>query len=273
MGKDEKKSAKVYDWRADMAKAGQILEKAAGDKKKAGERLWKATKAGITEWISAGGASDDSNADGLYAEFLAAYGEQRQGDCSKMRGVALAARDKGLDLAEFRNLSQAYTAANRLNKEEVAKTVEAEEDRVAEKLTELIAKTAPEKASTSDEAAKFLIAKGLDETARALVDALGPDSSEAHRALLRAINREVGSRVKAAKPVAEAKAHAAEVKAETKKPSAPVAKAAEPKADKPKAEKAKPAAPVAAPKEKTKVAAPKVAAPKVAAPVAKPAAK
>lgn len=186
---------KPYDWREDMKKAGQLKDRATTSNRQAGERLWKACKAGIAEWMPTG--SDDVSGEALYKEFIEAYGESRKGDCSKMKTVALAARNHGLLLGAFENLSKAYAEARRLTQ-----TVqnEADEDNAAEQAVEAIAAEAPSTASTPANAAKIVLATGVDEAARLLLDALNGPSGEnnvaAHRAFLRAVSSEIAGRVK-----------------------------------------------------------------------------
>lgn len=183
--------ASKYDWREDMRKAGEMKDRATSTNKAAGARLWRACQAGVAEWLPT--ASDDVSGERLYGEFLEAYGESRKGDCSKMKTVALAAKDHGMVLTAFPNLAQAYAEARRLTQ-----TVqrEAAEDEAADKVIETLAADAPHTASTAESAAKIVLSKGLDEAARLLLDTLGADNHEAHRALVRAISAEVAGRVK-----------------------------------------------------------------------------
>lgn len=258
--------AKAYDWRDDMRKAGELKDRAAHNNKAAGARLWRACQAGITEWLPT--AADDMGGESIYGEFLEAYGESRKGDCSKMKTVAVAVRDHGLAVEVFDNLSKAYAEARRLTKT-VAE--EAAEDAVAEKTIEALAAEAPHSASTPENAAKILLAKGLDEAARLLVDTLGAENYDAHRALVRALTHEVAGRVKAKTKTVKGgpKAGAVEVtgdeEAATPKARATVKDgASKPKAAPVKAEKA---APVKAEKAAPVKAAPVKAAPVKAAPV------
>lgn len=217
-------AAKSYDWREDMRKAGALKDRAAGANKQASERLWRACKAGVSEWLPESG--NDASAEGLYSEFIKAYGESRKGDCSKMKSVALAAKDHGLVLSQFPNLSKAYAEARRLTQ-----TVKQEkaDDEAADKAVEALAAEAPNTASTPENAAKIVLAKGVDEAARLLLDALGVDNAAAHRALLRAMSNEIAGRVKpkASTTKAGPKAGAVQVKGGAKStPKAAPAKAA-----------------------------------------------
>lgn len=232
---------KPYDWRDDMRKAGELKDRAAHNNKAAGARLWRACQAGITEWLP--GAADDAQGENLYGEFLEAYGESRKGDCSKMKTVALAVKDHGLVLSAFENLSKAYAEARRLTQ-----TVqrEAAEDEAADKAVESLAADAPHTASTAESAAKIVLSKGLDEAARLLLDTLGADNHEAHRALVRALSAEVAGRVKPKpKTVVDAPKEGAEQVSGDNKPAKPKAKIAN-ASDKPKT-KAAPVAKKAAP--------------------------
>lgn len=235
-----KTPAAEYDWREDMKKAGTLKDRAAGANKQASERLWKACKAGIAEWLP--GHEEDSQGEALYNEFIDLYGEARKGDCSKMRTVALAVANNGLSLDMYPNLSQAYGEASRLTK--VVK-VQAAEDNAADEATTRIAAEAPKSSSKPEGAAMIVLAKGVDEAARLLLDALGEDNTEAHRSFLRAVSQEISGRQTKAKADADAAR-----KAEREKAAAEKAEAKK-KADAEKA-KAKKATPVkkAAPAKK-----------------------
>lgn len=186
--------SKPYDWRADMAKAARLREKSDTNRKKSSERLWRATKGGIVEWLVTT-ATEDSEGKGIYAEFLAAYGDKRQGDCSKMKAVALAVRDRGLDVEEYENLSQAYAAARQAALEEETANLTAEQDDAAEKAVARISETAPKKAKDPEGAAMLLLAGGIAPAVQVILDTLGPQSTDAHRALLRALEQDIENRV------------------------------------------------------------------------------
>ncbi len=283
-----KKLPENFDWRKEMEAAAKLRDSADSSIGRATSKVWNACRGGVTEWLS-GNAADDGNADELHGEFIELYGKARRGDCSKMRTVALAARDHGLNLDEFESLSKAYASARALV---VVKQQHADEDEIGEATSEAIAKTAPKTATSVDSAAMILLSRGFDETARALVEALeanSPDPTKAALSLIRAISEENTARAKAAKAAdaeakAAARAEAADAakaetkgkdKAKTKAVTAPSAKAPEksapkdaPKATAPKAPEAP--APKAAPKGAPKAApkgAPK-AAPKAAPKVA-----
>lgn len=224
------KSAVAYDWREDMKKAATLKDREGKAKAAAGAHLWRACKAGIAEWIDSG---TDEDGEALYGEFLSLYGESRKGDCSKMRTVALAVANNGLDPEMFDNLSKAYAEARRLTKTVVE---EAAEDDAAEAAVAAI--EPPKTASTVEAAAKILLSKGVDGAVVAILDALngptGENNVAAHRAFLRAVTTEVAARVKPPK--------AEQVEADSgsePKPAQPKQGASKAKA-KPAAAKAKP---------------------------------
>jgi hypothetical protein len=222
-----------YNWREDMKKAGELKDRAATNNKQASARLWRAAQAGITEWIP--NADDDVSGENLYNEFISAYGESRKGDCSKMKTVALAVLNNGLTMGEFDNLSKAYAEARRLT--QTVKTEKAEDVAADEAVTK-IAETAPKSSSKPEGAAMIVLAKGVDEAARLLLDALGADNTPAHRSLMRAISQEIAGRTKPepkVKKTAETKEGATKAKvspapkagATKAKPASAKAKAAE----------------------------------------------
>lgn len=258
----------AYDWREDMKKAGSEKDKSAKYNKQAGARLWKACKAGISEWLP--NSSDDANGETLYGEFIEAYGTTRKGDCSKMKTVAMTVKSHGLVLDEYENLSKAYAAAIKMTKTAKAETAE---DDAADEAIRDIASSVSDTPDTPEGAARLVLAKGVDEAARLLLDALGVDNTPAHRALLRAVNHEMTGRTKPApkKEVTDAPKDGAE-QASTAKATTAKAKAAPAKA-KPKAapvapaKQAKPVAVSASKGDPNKKALPPKAAPAKAAPV------
>lgn len=238
------KTQAPYDWREDMRKAGTLKDRAAGANKQASERLWKACQAGIEEWLP--GIEDDAQGEALYNEFIDLYGESRKGDCSKMRTVALAVANNGLALDEFPNLSKAYSEAIRLTKKVKEEAVE---DTAADEATTRIAAEAPKSSSKPEGAAMIVLAKGVDEAARLLLDALGEDNTEAHRSFLRAVSQEISGRQTAAKQAAD-EAKKAEREAEAKKKADEKAAKATALLEAKKTAKAKPAKKTATAKQK-----------------------
>lgn len=220
-------------------------KRVAGQKssKQAGELLWKGAQQAIEDWMPE--SDDDVSAERLYNEVQDALGgKHRKGDANKIKNVAIAVKSHGLVPSVYKNLSQAYKEAKRLTT-----TVQQEraEDEAAEKAIEGI--EAPKTASTPENAALVVLAQGVDEAARLLLDALGKDNNAAHRALMRAISQEVAGRVQAAKPKPKPKA-GPKAGAKQAKKGASVAK--------PKAEIAKPKAkPVQSDDTKPEAAAPK----------------
>lgn len=179
-------------WQASLHRAGVLLDKSDTDRKKAGILLWQGGRAAIADWVD-GPADTDSGAEGLYQEVLGILGESRKGSASKIKTVALAVRNHGLSVVAYPNLAQAYAEAKRLM---VTVQQQQAEDDAAEEAIEALAAEAPHSASTPENAAKIVLAKGLDEAARLLLDALGASNDAAHRALLRAISSEIAGRVK-----------------------------------------------------------------------------
>lgn len=188
-------------WQETLDKAGRLFAKSEGDKKKAGTLLWNGAQSAIEDWVS-GDAATDGDGTGLYEQVRDLLGVSRKGDANKVKTVAIAVRDHNLDTAQFPNLSRAYAEARRLT---VLVEQEGKEDDAAEEATSKIAEAAPKSTSKPEGAALLVLAKGVDEAARLLVDALGPDNTQAHRALLRALTQEIAGRAKPApKPKKEA---------------------------------------------------------------------
>ena len=247
-----------------FGKVGDLATRTAKEKKKAGLLLWDGAVAAIKDWDS----DADPSAEVLGNEIMAVLGESRKGDVSKIRTVARASAHRGLNLGDYENLSRAYAAARALSGEQDKKHVE--EDAAAEAAIENI--EAPATTKTPEGAAAIVLAKGVDEAARLLLDALGKDNTPAHRSLVRALTAETAGRVKPEPKKAPAKKEekdGAEV-VSTEEVETPKAAPAQTKA-KPAATKAAPAAaPKAAPAQaKAKPAATKAAPVKKA--VARPA--
>jgi hypothetical protein len=209
-------------WQESLQKSSASLARSASAKKAASTLLWKGAQEGITDWID-NHAETDTTAEGLFERVCTALGRSRKGDASKIRQVAVAVRNKGLDLAEFPNLSQAYTKAVSLTRTAQEHAVE---DDAAEKAIESI--EPPKSTSSVDGAAALLLSKGIDGAVVAILDTLGKDNHDAHRAFARSVATEIVSRVSAAKTAQQEHA-----KAEAEKARA--AKAQE--AEKAKAEK------------------------------------
>lgn len=182
-------------WQDKMSKSTTLLDRSTKARKAASAFLWDGAQSAIDEWMPS--ASTDVSAENLYAEVLSILGTPRKGDASKIKTVALAVRNHGLVVGSFDNLSKAYAEATRLTK-----TVQqqADEDSAADKAVEALADSAPKTASTPEAAAKVLLSKGIDGAVVAVLDALGANNFDAHRAFIRAVSTEVSSRVQASKP-------------------------------------------------------------------------
>lgn len=222
------------DWKNTLETSAKKADLGVKYKKQAGELLWVGAQGAVEDWLTQ--SDTDVHAEALYADILDAMGTHRKGDASKIKTVALAVKSKGLVLAQFDNLGRAYAEANRLTK--VVKA-QAEEDNAADERVQEIATDAPKSSSKPEGAVLIVLAQGVDEAAKLLVDALvgeGPQADlSAARAMLRALAEEITGRVPKPepKPKAEKKAPAkkaspkAEVKSGAAKPK-PVKKAAAP---------------------------------------------
>lgn len=179
-------------WKDTLAKSEAVRVKGVKFTKDAGHLLWTGAQEAINSWLP--DADIDVSGETLYTEVMDALGgKHRKGDASKIKTVALAVKENGLVLAVYPNLSKAYAEAVRLTK---TTQQNADDDAAADKATEDIAKRASATASTPEDAALIVLAKGVDEAAKLLLDALGANNDAAHRALLRAISNEIAGRVK-----------------------------------------------------------------------------
>lgn len=233
-------------WQDSLQQSSSLLDRSTKARKRASQLLWTGATTAINAWLP--NVDDDVTAETFYGEVLEALGTPRKGDASKIKTVALAVAENGLVLDTFENLSKAYAEATRLRKTE---REEKDEDDAAEAALALI--EAPKSTSSVDGAAALLLSKGLDGAIVAILDALGKDNFEAHRAFMRAVGVEVRSRIDAvaqaeAKVRAEANAKvkaekekAAKEKAAAAKKGATAAKKATPAKAKASASKAKPA--------------------------------
>jgi hypothetical protein len=226
-------------WQDALAQSSTLLDRSTKARKRASSLLWMGAQTGIEQWLPT--ADTDVSGENLYGEVLAILGKSRKGDASKIKTVALAVKDHGLVLTMHDNLSKAYAEAVKLTK---TKQVHADEDDAAEKAIEALA--VPKTTTTVEGAAALLLGKGIDGAVVALLDALGANNFDAHRALARAISTEIASRVQAAKPKPAPKAPAtpkgaAKVAASGSSPKAAI-KSAGTKAKPVKGAKAKPVA-------------------------------
>lgn len=234
-------SGTIFDrgsWQAALAQSAKLYDKSVGDRQKAGALLWQGATSAIADWAS--DKSRDKSGEDLYAEILGLLGESRKGDASKIKTVALAVRNKGLDLGLYNNLSKAYAEARRLTKTEQEERIE---DTAAEQAIEAI--EPPKTATTVEGAAKILFSKGMEGAIVALLDVLNGPSGEfneaAARSFARSVTTEVAARVQAAKPKPEPRKKAEPKEGATKAPAKGAAKAKAEKADdKPKPARRKP---------------------------------
>jgi len=222
-----KPEVEAGSWQESLVKSAALLVKSDKDRKRASATLWDGAKKGIETWLP--NSAEDESAEKFSDEVLSLLGKERKGDASKIKTVALAVKNNGLDLDAQPNLSKAYAEARRLTTVAVAHN---EEDEAAEEVISNI--NAPKTASTAEAAAKIVLSKGVDEAARLLLDALGDQNHAAHRSLLRAFTQEVSGRVKAER---EAEVNARKEQAEAKRAEREAAAASKAKA-KPAAKKA-----------------------------------
>jgi hypothetical protein len=187
-------------WQATLRESSTLLDRSAKARNRASALLWAGAQTGIESWID--DPSEDVSAEGLYATVMEALGKSRKGDASKIKTVALAVLNNGLEMGQFDNLSKAYAEASRLTK---TVRVEAEEDNAAEAVIASI--EAPKTASTLESAAALLLSKGVDGAVVAILDLL--ETEPAQRSFMRAVSTEVASRVQA-KAAAEKAAKDAE---------------------------------------------------------------
>lgn len=211
--------SKNIKWQDTLSESAKLFDRGTAAKKKAGELLWK----GAIAAIESHDATADPSAEVLWNEIVEVTG--RKPDASKIKAVAVAVATTGLDLAEFSNLSRAYAEAIRRTK---TVKVEADEDDAADKAVESILGSAPKTTSKPEGAALILLAEGVDTAVDLLLDALGKENGEAHRAFLRAVANGVAARKPKPepKPKAPAKSKKGATKATTKAaPKAAPAKA------------------------------------------------
>lgn len=191
-------------WQETLNKSATLLDRSNKGRARATALLWDGAQVAIESWMD-GNSDRDVHAEVLQADVMDALGgKSRKGDASKIKTVALAVKNNGLDLGAtvpdkkdpsksvlvFTNLSKAYAEAIRLTK--TAET-QASEDSAADEAIQAI--NAPKSSSTPEGAAAIVLSQGTDEAARLLLDALGKENLPAHRAFLRAISQEIAGRV------------------------------------------------------------------------------
>jgi hypothetical protein len=180
---------------------------------RASAMLWEGAQQAISQWAPK--SDRDENGDKLRAAVIEALGKSRKGDASKIVTVALAVRNNDLELSTFSSLTKAYAAATALSPK--ARKVQADEDKAADEAVSAI--SAPKSTSSPEGAAKIVLAKGVDEAARLLLNELGAENIAAHRAFMRAISQEIAGRIPkpAPKPAKKAAPKKAAKKAVAKK--------------------------------------------------------
>jgi hypothetical protein len=190
-------------WQATVQQSSVLFKRSGDAKKRASVLLWQGSTSAIAEWETQ--SDTDVNGEGLAADLLIIMGTSRKGDVSKIKTVALAVRNNGLDTGRFPNLSKAYAEAIRLTKTAKA---EAEEDTAGDEAIAAVAEDAPKTATTVESGIKMALAlaKDFDEFFKVMLDVVnhgGDENVAAHRAALRSLAQEVSGRAKPApvKPV------------------------------------------------------------------------
>lgn len=215
-------------WQETVVKSSKLLVRGKKATAQSGSMLWAGAQEGILDWLDSQ-ADEDVNGEAFYNELLTLLGTSRRGDASKIKTVALAVKDHGLTLASHQSVTKAYGEAKRLL---VVAPQNTKDDETAEAM--LAAIVAPKSTSKPEGAATILIAKGVDEATRLVVDAIieaaGGSYDEAEpvlRAFLRTFSQEVAGR----KPKPEPKPAKVKVVAESKAKAAPKSGAAKGKAN------------------------------------------
>lgn len=226
-------------WQATVQQSSVLFKRSGDAKKRASTLLWQGATSAISEWETQ--SDTDVNGEGLATELLIIMGTARKGDVSKIKTVALAVKNNGLDTANWPNLSKAYGEAIRLTKTAV---VEKEEDHAGDEVIAAISEDAPKTASTVESAMRLAIALAgdFDEFFRVFGDTIdsGGSNVEAQRAALRSHAQDVSGRAKPAPAPAPA-ADEAKTGATPSKGKAPVKAAAKKAPSKPKPAATKPA--------------------------------
>lgn len=213
----------VATWAETLRAAARKLDTAAVTAREGNSLVWLGGAAAIADVTS----GSDYDGIAFYEQVLGALGQPRKGTASKLRTVADAVVEHGLDTSEHKSLAAAYNAARALNR---TRTVEVAEDTALDEALSVL--IAPKSTSTIEGAAKLLLSKGEDEAVRQIFDAIGGDNFAALRSFVRAATQELSGRVKASQEAAKKEAAA---KAAKKR-----AKAAQDKQDKKSGEKKAP---------------------------------
>jgi hypothetical protein len=185
---EDQKQFKAGSWQDTLAKSAALQDRVKKGSVRASALLWDGAQAAINSWLPK--SERDESGEKLGAAVLEALGKSRKGDASKIKTVALAVKNNGLDLSAHANLAKAYGEATRLTK---TVKVHIAEDEAADEAVAAI--SAPKSTSSPEGAAKIVLAKGVDEAARLLLNELGAENIAAHRAFARAIMQEIAGRI------------------------------------------------------------------------------
>ena len=197
----------VATWAETLRAAARKLDTAAVTAREGNSLVWLGGAAAIADVTS----GSDYDGIAFYEQLLGALGQPRKGTASKLRTVADAVVEHGLDTSEHKSLAAAYNAARALNR---TRTVEVAEDTALDEA--LSALIAPKSTSTIEGAAKLLLSKGEDEAVRQIFDAIGGDNFAALRSFVRAATQELSGRVKASQEAAKKEAAAKAAKKRAK---------------------------------------------------------
>ena len=211
----------VATWAETLRAAARKLDTAAVTAREGNSLVWLGGAAAIADVTS----GSDYDGIAFYEQLLGALGQPRKGTASKLRTVADAVVEHGLDTSEHKSLAAAYNAARALNR---TRTVEVAEDTALDEALSVL--IAPKSTSTIEGAAKLLLSKGEDEAVRQIFDAIGGDNFAALRSFVRAATQELSGRVKASQEAAKKEAAAKAAKKRAKAKAAQDKKSGEKKA-------------------------------------------
>ena len=197
----------VATWAETLRAAARKLDTAAVTAREGNSLVWLGGAAAIADVTS----GSDYDGIAFYEQLLGALGQPRKGTASKLRTVADAVVEHGLDTSEHKSLAAAYGAARALNR---TRTVEVAEDTALDEALSVL--IAPKSTSTIEGAAKLLLSKGEDEAVRQIFDAIGGDNFAALRSFVRAATQELSGRVKASQEAAKKEAAAKAAKKRAK---------------------------------------------------------
>ncbi len=186
---DEKPSYKAGSWQDNLSKATTLTDRVKRGSAKAQSLMWEGAQGAINAWVPK--SDKDESGEKLNTALITVLGKSNKGTASKIVTVAKAVRENGLDMSQFSSLSKAYSAASALSPK--SKKRQDDEDKAADEAVSSIA--APKSTSSPEGAAKIVLSKGVDEAARLLLNELGADNLDAHRAFMRAISQEIAGRI------------------------------------------------------------------------------